>query len=115
MSDSRFRTISAYVSGAIAGPTWGGTVGALPLQVSARVCFETSRTFEGALAGLLNRSGGDFCDARFTADTVLRIERRRIDGAGRYTVHVFERPIAELRDCADHVWPDRYTGDFLAE
>jgi hypothetical protein len=71
-------------------------------------------SFRDALLHLLMEEGGDFQDAAFTADTVFRIERRRQTDKG-YEVHVWEREIGQLPDCADLVHADAYTYDFMGE
>ena len=58
---------------------------------------------------------GDFQGAHFTAaDTVIRIERTRIDAPGRYTTHVRELALDRI-GCADLVDAERFTEDFSGE
>ena len=118
-----FRTTAAYLSGGVCGPIWWPT-GAMcgrPIKHNARGAwgfmdrFNEPCTFREALDSLLNQEGGDFQHAQFTADTVIRIERRRVDGSGKYTVHVKELELAQLPDCADLVNQEAYTGDFMGD
>lgn len=117
---TQFRTTAAYISGGICGPIWwpvGQVCGKL-VKADARGLrgfYDDGDSFRDALLSYLTREGGDFQSATFTADTVLRIERRRVDGPGKYAVHVREIELAKLPDCADLVDPDHYCGDFLGE
>jgi len=73
-------------------------------------------SFRDALLSALAGDGGDFQDAKFTCDTVLRIERRASLPNGKgYQVHVFERELSALKDCADLVDSNSYVGDFMQE
>jgi hypothetical protein len=73
-------------------------------------------TFRDALLSALGEDGGDFQDARFSADTVLRVERRAREANGKgYRVHVWERELATLPDCEDLVHADTFASDFLGE
>lgn len=114
---SKFRTMSIYLSGAICGSMWWPqSLGGKPFRKDARGpwgFWQKGDSFRDALNGVLMREGGDFQNPLFTADTIVRIERRSIEGAGKYTVHVWERTIADLADCADLVNQDAYTGDFF--
>ena len=62
----------------------------------------------------LGERGGDFQGASFTADTVVRIERVGYRNGARY-IHVFEREIRDLYDCAGLADADCYVCDFMAE
>lgn len=115
-----YRTTAAYVSGGICGRMWmPECIGGRPHQfnVAARRdrFADHTATFRDILLHELMECGGDFQNARFTADTVIRIERRRVDGPGKYSVHVWEREVAKLRDCADLVDDEAYTGDFCGD
>lgn len=114
-------TISASVSGAICGKIWwpvGQQCGA-PFRVNLRGPFGIMdrsvdpRSFRDALDGYLIEHGGDYQCARFSADTSIRIERRRMVAPGKYELHVWERELTQLKDCADLVDPDLYTSDFF--
>ena len=70
-------------------------------------------SFRDALNGILTREGGDFQDARFTSDSYFRIERRKVESAGVYTIHAFEREVSALPDCADLVDADAFVSDFM--
>ena len=72
-------------------------------------------SFREVLLSILCERGGDFAGAGFTADTVIRIERRKVTAPGVYSVHIRERAIGELADCADLVHADSYVGDFMDE
>jgi hypothetical protein len=112
-------TTAAYLSGGICGKLWMPcAMAGLTIRKNLRGYwgfFDKGDTFREALLSLLRREGGDFQNAQFTADTVLRIERRSVESAGRHTVHVWEREIGQLPDCSDLVNADAYTGDFLGE
>jgi hypothetical protein len=113
-----FRTTAAYLSGGLCGSIWWPT-GAMcgkPLQAELRGIFSRfsePASFRDAFLHLLMREGGDFQSASFTADTVIRIERRRVDGAGKYTMHVKEIELSKL--ASDLVNEDAYVGDFMGE
>jgi hypothetical protein len=113
-----FRTTAAYLSGAICGPLWstGLVTAGRPVNIDLRSPFNRidGASFRDVLDLILMEEGGDFRHARFSADTVIRIERRRIDGAGRYTVHVRTIELANV-DCADFVDESAYSGDFFGE
>jgi hypothetical protein len=117
----KFRTTAAYISGAICGRMyWPQVKGGKPHRVDVRPIINrfsesAGTTFRDILESDIAANGGDFQNARYTADTVLRIERRRVDGNGGYRVHVLERPLSALRDCSDYVDPDSNTVDFLDE
>lgn len=117
---STFKTTAAYVSGGICGPIWwpAGALCGMTLRADMRGTWaypklEKGDSFRDWLLSLLTHKGGDFQAASFTADTVLRVERRAVDGPGKYRIHVWERPIAEL--CADLVNVDAYTCNFIGE
>jgi hypothetical protein len=113
-------TTAAYVSGAITGHMWMPAAKAgLPFRADVRCQIDRfsdprGTTFRDVLLHMLMEHGGDFQDARFTADTVLRVERRAPNRRG-YCVHVFERHLGELRDCADLVDESAHVHDFLSE
>lgn len=114
-----FRTTAAYFSGAIVGNLWAPNVCAGSyLQVNLRGQFDRmcgGNSFRDVLLLILAEKGGDFRNAHFGADSVIRVERRRIDGAGKYTVHVWERGIGQLPDCDDLVASDDFTADCFAD
>lgn len=114
----KYQTTAAYISGGLCGRIW------MP-AVSAGKCFHgnvraqidrfsdpNGTTFRDVLLHMLMEHGGDFQSAQFTADTVLRVERRWVESPGKYRVHVYERELIKLRDCADLVDADTYTGDW---
>ena len=117
-----FRTTEAYISGGICGSMWwpAGLMAGKPVHAHLRGAFglmdrfSEPASFRDACDSLLMQEGGDFSRASFTADTRIVVIRKRKDGNGRYTVHVWERELAQLADCADLVNADAYTGDFLA-
>lgn len=119
-----FKTTEAYLSGGICGDLWMPQVLAgKPIRKSLRGPWGIMDRFAGsdpvsfaeALDHLLMEDGGDFQNAKFTADTRITIVRKRSDGNGRYSLHVWEREISAIRDCADLVNADAFTGDFLGE
>lgn len=118
---NRYHTTAAYVSGAIVGRMWmPDVVAGIAHQFNvrdriARFSDPSGATFRDILLSELTERGGDFQDARFSADTVIRVERRRVDGPGNYTVHVWEREVASLPDCDDLVHPDTFAGDFFGD
>lgn len=77
--------------------------------------FGKGDTFREALNSLLCRKGGDFQNAAFTVDTVLRIERRAVTGVGRYAVHVREIALASLCGCKELVNEECFVADFMGE
>lgn len=113
----KYRTTAAYISGAICGETWMPQVragiffqGDVRNQI-ARFSDSRGATFEDVIRHMIMEHGGDFQNARFTADTVLRVERRYVESPGKYQVHVFERELSQLPDCADWVDAETYTSD----
>lgn len=118
-----FQTTAAYVSGGVCGKLWWpvGAMAGKPLNADLRREFGRLTgidhvSFRDVLDSILTENGGDFCGgASFTADSIIRIERRSVDGAGRYRVHVREREISELADCADLVEPDSFVSDFMGD
>lgn len=116
----KFRTTAAYLSGYITGTMWmpqckGGIPATFDIKrETARFSDETRTTFRDVFLHILTENGGDFQDSRFTADTVLRVERIRIEGTMKH-VHVFEREIGELTNCEDLVDAETYSGDFFNE
>ena len=117
----RFATISAYISGGVCGCLWWPQAkGGMPLNVNLRAEIErfsdSSRaTFRDVLMHVLMDKGADFQSALFTADTVIRVERRAVDGPGKYRTHVWERPVSALRDCSDLIDEESHVCDFLSE
>ncbi len=116
----KFKTTAAYLSGGVCGPIWW-PVGAMcgrPLRADLRrgyPSFDKGDTFREGLLSVLTREGGDFQNAQFTADTRIVVERRAVDGVGKYRIHVKELELASLEDCADLVNEEAYTGDFSGE
>lgn len=118
-----FRTTAAYISGGICGHTWmPDAMAGKPYTANLRGIFgimpedqEDPNSFSRALHRALMNEGGDFQDPRFTADTVIHVERRANDGTGRYRVHVRELELATLPDCADLVNADHFVADFLGD
>ena len=99
----RFRTARVYLQGAICGRMWQpGTRGAIHVSGNARGPggfmnrVDGRPSFARALARVLTEKGGDFQDPRFTADTVITIDRCRDDGPGRSSSHVREIPLRTL-------------------
>lgn len=120
-TQTKFVTTAAYLSGGICGALWwpvGHTCGK-PFRLDLRGPFGVMdrftepATFADALNHVLMREGGDFQNAQFTADTVIRIERRRQDAPGRYSVHVREIEVANIDP--DLVNDSAYTSDFFGE
>lgn len=119
---TQFRTTAAYLSGGICGAIWWpvGEMCGKPIRTNMRGIWGfmpegEQLSFRNALLSLLMKEGGDFQNAEFTADTVIRIERRQVDSPGKYTVHVKEIEIGRLADCADLVNADAYVGDFMSD
>lgn len=117
--DGHFFTQSAYLSGCICGTMWmPSAMGGKPIRMNMRGVwgfFGKGDTFRESLGSLLMKEGGDFQNSQFTADTVLRVERRTRGGNGQYTVHVWEREIVDLHDCADLVNKEAFTSDFIGD
>lgn len=121
MTTQAYTTTAAYLRGGLCGAIWWptGAVCGKPVKSNLRGVWGfmpegEGRSFREALLGYLMREGGDFQNASFTSDSVLRVERRCSDGKG-YRVHVWEREIAALPDCADLVNTEAYTSDFMGE
>ena len=116
----KYRTTAAYISGAICGDMWwpqamAGTLIQRNLRGIGGL-FEnwtSPATFRDVLLSCLNHDGGDFQNPEFTADTVIRIERRTYVIDGKYSVHVKEIPISDLEP--DLVNADQYACDFMSE
>lgn len=117
---TQYNTTAAYVSGGICGHMWMPcAMAGKPVKQSLRGVWgfmerdrKNPESFRDALDRLLFKEGGDFRDARFTADTVLRVERRTVMGGdGKYSVHVFERELTELWNCEDLVNKECYVSD----
>lgn len=115
-----FNTTAFYVSGAVCGPIWwpAGAMCGRPLNYD--IARGMSRNVDhgvsirDTLLHVLMREGGDFQSASFTSDTVVRVERLSVKGGFR-TVHVWEREIGQLADCADLVAADTYVSDFMTD
>lgn len=119
MSERKFKTTAAYISGAICGHMWmPASMAGKPYQGDLRGRFglmpglNDAKSFEDVIRGIILRDGGDFQDPLFTFDTVLRIERRCVDGPGKYRVHVREIPLIRL--APDWVHENAHVGDFMA-
>ena len=117
----QYRTTAAYLSGGICGHMWmPNAMAGKPLNKNARGAWgffdrcSNPASFRDALSLLLMEEGGDFQDASFTADTVFRIERVKKLPKG-YEVHVWEREIASLPDCADLVNTEAFVSDFMGD
>lgn len=117
-----YHTTEAYLSGGICGDLWMPAVlGGKPIRTNLRGPFgifdrfTEPASFRDALLLLLSEEGGDFQNPSFTADTRITIVRRKVEGNGRYSLHVREREIHQITDCADLVNGEAYTGDFLGE
>lgn len=113
----QFQTTEAYLSGGICGSLWMPAVrGGFPIRQNLRGQWGLFQegdgwSFQDAVSSLLCAKGGDFRDARLTADTEIVIIRTRHDGNGRRILHVRSRLVAELPGCADHVDSETYTSD----
>lgn len=99
MSD--FKTTAAYISGAIYGALWwpAGAEAYIPVKANMRGAFGIMGRVDGldsALELFLNENGGDFQGAQFTADSELVIERKAIDGNGRYRIHIRTIPLSRI-------------------
>lgn len=120
---AQFKTTAAYLSGAICGRMWWpvGAMAGKPISIKARGpwgfmdCFSThaGTTLRDGLNHILNSEGGDFQNALFTDDTELVIERRAVDGPGKYRVHMKRIPVSSID--ADLVAPDTFASDFMGE
>lgn len=120
--ETSFRTTEAYISGAICGHMWMPAVmGGIPFRQNLRGHwgildrFTEPVSFREAFDHVLMEKGGDFQDSKFTADTCVTIIRRRVTAPGKYELHVWERELSALKDCADLVNADAYTGDFMGD
>ena len=113
-----YQTTAIYLSGAICGDLWMGGLAGTPhnidLQRERNRCGEQPSIRDLLLLVLAER-GGDFQGAEFAADTVIRIERRNVQAPGVYTMHIRERELANLPDCADLVNMNAYSSDFFGD
>lgn len=113
----KFKTTSAYLSGAICGKMWMPAILAgKPVNKSLRGIWgfmEEGDSFVDALHSLLMRDGGDFQNAKFSADSVIRIERKTRNEGGTYSVHVKEIEVSKL--APDLVLPNTFSSDFFGE
>ena len=114
-------TFEAYISGGIYGNTW------MPCAMAGKAIrenlqgpwgfYQKGDSFREALESLLMREGGDFRDAKFTADTelvfVMRTPSRHsshIRTVIRHSIVLYER--AEYADLCN---VDAFTSDFTGE
>lgn len=116
----KFQTTEAYLSGGICGQLWmPSTIAGFPHRVNLRGHwgimdgYAEPVTLAEALLGELTRRGGDFQNAKFTADTEIVIIRRRIVGNGRYELHTRTIPVERID--ADLVDADCYTSDVMGD
>lgn len=113
-----YRTHRAYFSGGLCGRIWmPDTAAGTPFHDDAGARFARfsdprGATFRDALLSALMEKGGDFQSAKFTADTELIVERIRVHGPGRMSVHTRRWPVADLPDCGDLVDPECFSWDF---
>lgn len=113
-----YRTTAVYLSGAVCGSLWWptGVLAGRPIKVDATGPWGFLRdgdSFRDALDSLLMREGGDFSGAQFSADSEIVIERRRIEGPGKYSIHVKRIELAKI--APDLVNVDAYASDFFGE
>lgn len=116
----KYRTTAAYVSGAICGHTWmpdamAGTPGNWNLRAQFDRFNDNGASMRDALLHILMEHGGDFRAACFTADTVIRVERRAVEAPGKYRVHVRERQISSLLELSDLADSEVYTCDVMGD
>jgi hypothetical protein len=116
---SKFRTTETYVSGAVCGELWWpvGHLSGTPMRAELRSYWDRieAETFREALDRVLMDKGADFQGASFTEDTTITVVRRRIEGPGKYSNHVWARPVSALPDCDELVRRDVYVSDFMGE
>lgn len=118
MTTTAYRTTAAYVSGAICGSIWwpAGQMCGKPYQRNLRSYAGLDgdgESFRDCLLRFLTQDGGDFQNAEFSADTEIRIERRRTIGPGKYSVRVKTIMVSDV--AADLVNADAYTVDFMGD
>jgi hypothetical protein len=111
---SKYSTSAAYISGALCGQMWGGGLGSLDFKKDLRgpwgiIQKGENYSFEDVARQAILRHGGDFQDTQFTADTIIRIERKCKTALG-YSVHVKEIELSKV--APDFVNPDHFTFDF---
>lgn len=120
---TQFQTTAAYLSGGICGSMWWpvGQLGGKPVNITLRGLHGGKwdrgdfDTFAECLDSILAEECGDFSGAQFTEDTIIRIERKALDGPYRYRVHVREIPLADVASLREYVRHNAYTGDFMGE
>lgn len=114
---------AVWVSGAVCGKLWQWPIGDADVagalvNLDARGpwgFWQHGDSFREALLSALMRHGGDFQDARFTADTVFRVERVYTTSSKVRMVRVWERAVGDLPDCGDLIAPESYVSDFIAQ
>lgn len=97
----QYKTTAAFISGAIVGKLWSGNKGGILVNKSLRANYDYEKprnSFRDVLENILSRYGGDFENAKFAGDTLIRIERKRVDGVGKYSIHVKEIELSSLCD-----------------
>jgi hypothetical protein len=113
----KYTTQSATIVGAMCGHLWVEGMAGYPHSFdvrrrAARFSDPAGFSFRDVLLAELIECGGDFQDARFSADTELVVVRVRDDGPGRRSYHERRIPIIELPDCDDLVHADTFASDF---
>jgi len=116
-NELKFKTTAAYISGGMCGQLWMGGLAGYPTQHDVRAQIKrfsekAGTTFEDVVSHILMEKGGDFQNAQFTADTVLRVERIAWNGTMKH-IHVYERELAVLPGCADYINTEAYVCDFM--
>lgn len=111
----KYQTTAAYVSGAICGDLWmPQTLAGKPVKIDLEremKRFNSPATFRDVLLSILMEQGGDFLNAEFSEDSIIRIERTTDRRAGTYSVHVKEIPISRIEP--DLVREDVLASDFF--
>lgn len=105
----KYHTTSIKIHGAICGNMW------MPQSMASRDLnkyvrgtwgfYDKGDSFREALMSLLNKEGGDFQNAEFSADTVILIERKSAPVTGVFATHIKEIPILKLEaDLVNTEW-----------
>ncbi len=118
----KYETTSVEVSGAICGEIWQPGVGMCGTPHSfdvsrrlARFADASDATMRDVILHELMERGGNFQDARFSADTVVCVTRTRREKSGAVSTHSRAVLLSAWPDCSDLVYADAYASDFCPE
>ena len=109
----------AYISGAICGHMWWPqSIGGKPIKINLDGFFRRlgpGAKFSDVLDSILFHEGGDFQDAKFSADTEIVIKRQKSLAPYVWQTRVKIRELAEVPALSHFVNQEVYTCDFFYE